>query len=106
MPVVACRVVALRPHALDVEVWSPALECARALLDAAHCVVAGEEGAVGEADAGVDFFSRAVVDYGGFVVADTMCEVLRRSTEYLALAVVPMYLGETWSGLITGGSQT
>ena len=46
MPVVACRVVALRPHALDVEVRAPALESARAFLDAPHRVVAGEECAV------------------------------------------------------------
>lgn len=46
--VVACYVVSLRPHALDVEVWFPALECARAVLDAPDYVVAGEEGAVGE----------------------------------------------------------
>lgn len=88
MSVVARRVVALRPHALDVEVWSPALERARAFLDASYRVVAGEEGAVGEADAGVDFFGRAVVDYGGFVVADTVRRtVLRR--EYGVLTLVP-----------------
>jgi glutaminase len=40
MPVVAGGIVALRPHALDVEVRSPALEGAGAVLEAADCVVA------------------------------------------------------------------
>lgn len=40
--IVARRVVSLRPHALDEQVGSPALERARAFLDAAHCVVAVE----------------------------------------------------------------
>lgn len=46
--VVASHVVSLRPHALDVEVWFPALECARAMFDAPDNIVAGEQGAVGE----------------------------------------------------------
>lgn len=46
--VVACHVVSLRPHALDVEVRLPALERARAVLDAPDYIVAREESAVGE----------------------------------------------------------
>jgi glutaminase len=42
MPVMAGSIVALRPHALDIEVWAPALESAGALLEAADCVVAVE----------------------------------------------------------------
>lgn len=55
-------VVALSPHALDVEVWAPALECSGAVFQAADCVVSIEEGAVGEAFRGVDTFADAVVD--------------------------------------------
>lgn len=63
MPVVAGGIVSLRPHALDVQVRAPALEGARAVFEAADCVVAGEEGAVGEAFGWVDAFRSAVVDY-------------------------------------------
>lgn len=61
--VVAGDVVALGPHALDVEVWFPALEGGGAGFEAADGVVAGEEGAVGESGRGVDFGGLAVVDY-------------------------------------------
>lgn len=67
VPVVAGGVVALGPHALDVQVRSPALEGLCAVLEAADGVGAGEEGAVGESGVGVYFFGCAVVDYGGGV---------------------------------------
>ena len=41
---------------------APALEGASAIFKAADCVVAGEEGAVGEAFCWVDAFGGAVVD--------------------------------------------
>lgn len=66
------RVIPLRPHALDIQVRAPALECARAVFDAADCFIAGEEGAIGEADGWVDALRAAVVDYGGGVVADAV----------------------------------
>lgn len=62
MPVVAGGVVALRPHALDVQMRAPALEGASTIFEAADCVVAGKEGAVGEAYCWVDAFGGAVVD--------------------------------------------
>lgn len=67
-PVVVVRVVArgvvpLRPHALDVQVRAPALEGARAGLEAPDRGRAGEQGAVGEA-------ARGVHDRGGAVVED------------------------------------
>lgn len=40
MPVMAGGIVALRPHALDVEMWTPALEGAGAVFQAADCIVA------------------------------------------------------------------
>jgi glutaminase len=40
MPIVTGGIIALCPHALDVEVWMPALEGAGAVLEAADCVVA------------------------------------------------------------------
>lgn len=61
--VVAGRVVALRPHALDVQVWAPALERSRAVFDAADDRVAGEERPVREPFARVDLLRLAVVDY-------------------------------------------
>jgi len=67
--VVARDVVALRPHALDVQGGPPALEGARALLDAAHDAVAVEQGAVGQAGRRVDAFGDAVVDGRGGVFA-------------------------------------
>lgn len=63
VPVVAGGVVALGPHALDVEVWTPALEGLCAGFDAPHGVVAGQEGAIGESLAWFDFCGYAVVDY-------------------------------------------
>lgn len=60
--VVARGVVSLCPHALDVEVWSPALEGTRALFQAADSVVSVQEGAVGEAFAWVDALGDAIVD--------------------------------------------
>lgn len=42
VPVVAGCIVALGPHALDENIRAPALEGARAVLQASHCVVAGE----------------------------------------------------------------
>lgn len=72
MPIMPRRVVPLCPHALDIQVRPPALERARAVFDAADCFVAGEEGAIGEADRWVDALRIAVVDYGGGVVADAV----------------------------------
>jgi hypothetical protein len=67
VPVVSGGVVALRPHALDVQVWAPPLEGAGAVLDAPDGGVAIEQGAVGEAGGGVDALGDAVVDYAGGV---------------------------------------
>ena len=72
MPIMPRRVIPLRPHALDIQVRAPALERARAVFDAADCFIAGEEGAIGEADGWVDALRAAVVDYGGGVVADAV----------------------------------
>ena len=55
-------IVALRPHALDVQIRMPALEAAGAVFQAADCVVAVEEGTVGEAFGRVYLFCFAVVD--------------------------------------------
>lgn len=62
--VVAGGIVALRPHALDVQVRTPALEGAGAVFQTADCVVAVEKGTVGEAFGWVYPFSLAVVDDG------------------------------------------
>jgi len=63
MPIMPRRIVPLRPHALDIQVRAPALKSARAVFDAAHRFVAGEQRAVGEPDGRVDAFGVAVVDY-------------------------------------------
>lgn len=70
VPVVTRGIVALCPHPLDVEVWAPALECTNTLFNAAYCVVAVEQGAVGEADCGVDPFGDAVGYDGRAVFVD------------------------------------
>lgn len=67
VPVVAGGVVPLGPHALDVQVWLPALEGLCTVLETADCVGAREESAVGESRIGVKSFCCAVVDYGGGV---------------------------------------
>lgn len=67
----ARRVVPLRPHAFDEEVWLPALERARAFLDAAHHVVAVQQGTVRQTDRWIDSFGNAVVDDGRGVSANT-----------------------------------
>jgi hypothetical protein len=40
MPVMAGGIVALRPHALDVEMGTPALKGAGTIFEAADCIVA------------------------------------------------------------------
>jgi hypothetical protein len=71
VPVVAGGVVALCPHALDVQVWAPALERAGSVFEAADGVVAVEEGSVGEAFGWVDALGDAVVDDGGSILVQT-----------------------------------
>lgn len=71
VPVVTGGVVALGPHALDVQVRAPALERAGSLFQAADGVVAVEEGSVGEAFGWVDALGDAVVDDGGGVLVQT-----------------------------------
>lgn len=67
VPVVAGGVVALGPHTLDVQVWTPPLEGARAVLDTPDGVVTVEQGTLGEPRGGVDALGDAVVDYAGGV---------------------------------------
>lgn len=67
VPVVAGGVVALGPHTLDVQVWMPPLEGARAVLDTPDGVVTVEQGTLGEPRGGVDALGDAVVDYAGGV---------------------------------------
>jgi hypothetical protein len=62
VPVVAGGIVALSPHSLDVQVRTPALEGAGAVFQTADCIVAVEEGTVGEAFCWVYSFCLAVVD--------------------------------------------
>lgn len=69
--VVAGGVVALRPHAFNVEVRFPALECGGAGLEASDGVVAGEKSAVGEAAGGIVSCVLAVIDRGESVVRFT-----------------------------------
>lgn len=63
-------VVALCPHALDVQVWAPALKRSRSVFQAADGVISVEESAVGEAFGRIDAFGDAVVDDGGSVPVD------------------------------------
>lgn len=60
--VVAGGIVALRPHALDVQVRAPALEGTGAIFQAADCIVTIQEGSVGEAFGWVYSFRLAIVD--------------------------------------------
>lgn len=64
VPVVTGGVVALCPHALDVQVRAPSLESAGPVFEAADGVVAVEEGSVGEAFGWIDALGDAVVDDG------------------------------------------
>jgi len=75
MPIMPRRVVPLRPHALDIQVRTPALKSTRAVFDAAHRLVTGEQRAVGKADRRVDALGAAVVDYRGGVATDAVVVV-------------------------------
>lgn len=75
--IVARGVVPLCPHALDVQVRSPALERPRALLDAAHHLIAVQQGPVRQASRRIDFFGDAVEDDRGCVLSETTSSAAR-----------------------------
>lgn len=75
VPVVTRHVVALRPHALDVQEGPPALESARTLLKTSHHVVAVQQRTVGQSDRWVHALGHAVVDDGGSISIFTVIEL-------------------------------
>jgi hypothetical protein len=100
VPVVAGSIIALRPHALDIEIWAPALECAGALFETADCVVAVEEGSVGEALCWIDSFGFTVVDDGGGVFVQAEFSLLAR--RFLLVAwIEPGRVGNVLSCLVS-----